>query len=267
MKSGKSLRSTSPKTGEVSPCLDIPRKDTATRKNSAKMLAVRANELEVVFRMQTDAIIICDARMRISRANPAFHTQFGFDPVGVDIDDVFRRMSCRGLDEKPISSDSKSMPLTRGGDRATGLHLTATRPDGTDVAIEVSLTPVRAEEGVTGWAMVWHDILKQQHAEDALLRARVQLEDRIEEMAQIVRSVLVNPSRGRADWDAPSLTSRETRVLSLIAKGKPSGAIAEQLLISVHTVNRHRANIMAKLKVTKDAELVRYAILHGLAVR
>ena len=59
------------------------------------------------------------------------------------------------------------------------------------------------------------------------------------------------------------LTARETEVLKLIAEGKANKEIADALFISVHTVERHRANIMAKLDLKKTADLVRYAIQKG----
>ena len=59
------------------------------------------------------------------------------------------------------------------------------------------------------------------------------------------------------------LTNRETEVLKLIAEGKANKEIADVLFISVHTVERHRANIMAKLDLKNTADLVRYAIQKG----
>ncbi|MBI5634512.1 MAG: response regulator transcription factor [Nitrospirae bacterium] len=56
------------------------------------------------------------------------------------------------------------------------------------------------------------------------------------------------------------LTPREKEVIKLIADGKSSKEIGELLLISVRTVERHRANIMDKLQLKKTADLVKYAI-------
>lgn len=59
------------------------------------------------------------------------------------------------------------------------------------------------------------------------------------------------------------LTAREREVLKLVAEGKSSKEVADLLCISVRTVQHHRAGIMAKLKIRKTAELVRYAIREG----
>ncbi len=60
------------------------------------------------------------------------------------------------------------------------------------------------------------------------------------------------------------LTEREREVLALIAEGLSNQDIADALVISVKTVNRHRENIMAKLNLHSRVELVRYAIEKGL---
>ncbi len=59
------------------------------------------------------------------------------------------------------------------------------------------------------------------------------------------------------------LTGREKEVLKLIADGKRSKEIADLLLISTRTVERHRANIMQKLEVKKTADIMRHAIQKG----
>jgi len=60
------------------------------------------------------------------------------------------------------------------------------------------------------------------------------------------------------------LTPRELEILQLICNGLSNRAIAERLELSVNTVAVHRANIMSALGLHKTAELVVYAIQHGL---
>jgi DNA-binding NarL/FixJ family response regulator len=59
------------------------------------------------------------------------------------------------------------------------------------------------------------------------------------------------------------LSAREREVLKLVAEGKSSKEVADLLCISVRTVQHHRASIMAKLKIRKTADLVRYALREG----
>jgi two-component system response regulator NreC len=60
------------------------------------------------------------------------------------------------------------------------------------------------------------------------------------------------------------LTPREQEVLTLIADGHTNREIADKLVISVKTVDRHRENIMRKLNLHSRVELVKYAIGKGL---
>jgi len=67
---------------------------------------------------------------------------------------------------------------------------------------------------------------------------------------------------GREDGDG--LSDRERDVLRLIALGYTNGEIADQLGLSVRTVESHRAHIQQKLGMGKRSELVRYALDSGL---
>ncbi len=60
------------------------------------------------------------------------------------------------------------------------------------------------------------------------------------------------------------LSDRELDVLRLIALGHTNSEIAEELYLSVRTVESHRAHIQQKLQLTKRSELVRYALGRGL---
>lgn len=60
------------------------------------------------------------------------------------------------------------------------------------------------------------------------------------------------------------LTQREKEILRLIQQGKPSKQIASQLNISIHTVNRHRQNIIGKLSVGNTVEAIMAATMMRL---
>ena len=63
---------------------------------------------------------------------------------------------------------------------------------------------------------------------------------------------------------ASVLSAREREILGKIGQGKLSKEIAEELFISVHTVNTHRQRILEKLHVGNSLEAVRYARMYGL---
>jgi two-component system response regulator NreC len=94
------------------------------------------------------------------------------------------------------------------------------------------------------------------------------------ELVQAVRSAAagqtyLQPALGARLASEPdpaedSLSEREIEVLRLIALGHTNAEIAEQLFISVRTVETHRAHIQQKLGVSSRAELVRSALSRGL---
>jgi DNA-binding NarL/FixJ family response regulator len=81
-------------------------------------------------------------------------------------------------------------------------------------------------------------------------------------VAALIRNHLDRAGEGQAAADI--LTPRELEVLKLIAEAYTSKEIAEMLVISVKTVERHRANILEKLGMRDRVELTRYAIKRGL---
>ncbi len=76
---------------------------------------------------------------------------------------------------------------------------------------------------------------------------------------------LPNPDSGNAmHGPLEVLSPREREVLLLLALGNTNHEIADELVVSVKTVETHRAHIMNKLKVDSRAELVRHALAAGL---
>lgn len=72
-----------------------------------------------------------------------------------------------------------------------------------------------------------------------------------------------------ADMDADrtpqeALSDRELQVLQLIAAGEALGDIAQQLHVSPKTVSTHKMRLMQKLGIDNNADLIRYAVRHGL---
>ena len=80
---------------------------------------------------------------------------------------------------------------------------------------------------------------------------------------QPIRPMPTSPARPTATYP-DGLTTREMDVLRLLAQGLTSAQIAEQLIISVVTVNFHVRSIYSKLGVTSRAAATRYAVEHHL---
>lgn len=110
-------------------------------------------------------------------------------------------------------------------------------------------------------------LLKDCAFEELVTAIRTVLHDKIYLSQRIHEQVLQDyvAQLNRADATAFSLLSpREREVLQLIAEGASVKEIAEQLSISVKTVETYRAQIMEKLDLHSVAELTKYAIREGL---
>jgi DNA-binding NarL/FixJ family response regulator len=82
------------------------------------------------------------------------------------------------------------------------------------------------------------------------------------EVTELVEDDLRRARNGEMPHDR--LTPRETEVIKLVAESYTNRQIAEALVISESTVERHRANILQKLGMRDRVELTRYAIRNGL---
>jgi DNA-binding NarL/FixJ family response regulator len=82
-------------------------------------------------------------------------------------------------------------------------------------------------------------------------------------VTRLIRDYLDRAGRGEAIPEDP-LTPRELQVVKLIAEGHTTDEIADVLVISPKTVERHRANVLEKLGMRNRVELTRYAIRRGL---
>ncbi|EHQ88676.1 response regulator [Desulfosporosinus youngiae] len=81
-------------------------------------------------------------------------------------------------------------------------------------------------------------------------------------LAQNLVKSIYSPRKESNSSDS-NLTEREKEVLRYIALGYTNKEIGESLLVSVKTVETHKARIMEKLQCHKRSELVRYALEHG----
>lgn len=83
--------------------------------------------------------------------------------------------------------------------------------------------------------------------------------------AQLVYRQLVNPTDMETkDTKVKHLSEREREVLRYLALGHTNQEIADMLHVSVKTVETYKARIMEKLEMRKRADLVRYAMDHGI---
>ena len=139
-------------------------------------------------------------------------------------------------------------------------ELRESSPDTAIVVLTMQNDPAFAREAMQGGALGF--VLKQA-ADDELVEA-VRLAARGETYLNPKLGAQVAAAPPAPQWPPDDLTEREVDVLRLIALGHTNSEIAGQLFLSVRTVETHRAHIQQKLGLSARAELVRYALDHGL---
>jgi len=106
-------------------------------------------------------------------------------------------------------------------------------------------------------------IMKQEGGKKLMQAIRQVLEGKIyvsEKMSADILEIFSGRRAGTESSPVKKLTDREFEVFQLIGQGKGTRDIAEKLHLSVKTVEVHRANIKAKLKLKSSSELIRFAV-------
>ena len=166
--------------------------------------------------------------------------------------------SARRLKPDIIISDV-SMPVMSGldalrvlkaeGSQARFIFLT--------VHTEAQLAAEAMRAGASGY------LLKAPAGEELFEAIRAVMAGRVYLSPHITEGVLRTIS-GRANQGERQLTSRQREVLRLIAQGKRMKEIAADLNISVRTVEDHKSQLLVALGVKSTADLVKFALKHGL---
>lgn len=156
-----------------------------------------------------------------------------------------------------------SMPRLSGAqaaERIVALNL-PTRIVILSMHADTALVQQLLRRGVKGY------LLKDAVTEELILAVRSAYQGKVylsPTVSDSVMNLLMSPPPENVQSVADLLSVREREVLQLIAEGHTNLSIAEQLGISVKTVEKHRANLMAKLEVNDIASLIRVSIKHGL---
>jgi len=103
-------------------------------------------------------------------------------------------------------------------------------------------------------------ILKDTGSAEVYLAIKAVVSGKTHFSPSIEKALIDNPLKEEKE----KLTTREQVILAYIAQGQSNKAVAKILNISFRTVEAHRRNIKAKLQLDSLAELIRYAVNHGL---
>ncbi len=110
-------------------------------------------------------------------------------------------------------------------------------------------------------------LLKDSAFEELLVAIKTARENQFylsREITSIVVEDYINLVKSAESSAFAILTNREREVLQLIAEGKATKEIANQLNVSVKTIETHRKQLMDKLNIHSIAELTKYAIREGI---
>jgi two-component system response regulator NreC len=133
-------------------------------------------------------------------------------------------------------------------------------PDTAIVVLTMQNEPAFAREALRAGALGY--VLKESANAELVEAVRAAVDGRTYLQAQLGARLAAEPAKPEPGAD--DLSERETEVLQLIALGHTNMEIAEQLYLSVRTVESHRAHIQQKLRLSTRAELVRHALDQGL---
>ena len=166
--------------------------------------------------------------------------------------------SARRLKPDIIISDV-SMPVMSGLDALR--QLKAEGSQARFILLTVHTEPELAAEAMRAGASGY--LLKAAAGEELFEAIRAAMAGRVYLSPHIAGDVLRTIS-GRANQGERQLTSRQREVLQLIAQGKRMKEIAADLNISVRTVEDHKSQLLVALGVKSTADLVKFAVKHGL---
>jgi len=133
----------------------------------------------------------------------------------------------------------------------------AASPETRVVVLTMQSDPAFAREAMQAGVLGY--ILKEAADAELVKAVRLAAQDRTYLQPDLGARLAAEPAGPPDD-----LSVREREILRLIALGHTNVEISEQLVISVRTVESHRAHIQQKLRLTKRSELVRYALDRGM---
>jgi two-component system response regulator NreC len=84
-------------------------------------------------------------------------------------------------------------------------------------------------------------------------------------ISRIIPDLEALAAQNKTREQTPVLTARESEVLRLLAEGRTARETADELSLSIKTVEAHKLNLMRKLDIHHRAALIAYAVQHGLA--
>ena len=205
-------------------------------------------------------VLLADDHLLVAEALTSLLTP-EFDLVGV-VEDGRALLEAAGKLHPDVIVADVSMPhlngidalaqLRQGGDRTPVVFLTMHR--------DVTFARRALDAGASGF------VLKHSASVELVAAIRAALQGKTYLTPQLAGEVLEAMKEGSEQAGDPvaSLTPRQREVLQLLAEGRSAKEIAANLGISARTVEFHKNQMMENLDLHTNAELIHFAIKHGL---
>ena len=205
-------------------------------------------------------VLIADDHVMVAEALKSLLSP-EFDLVGVVKDGRELIDAARTLRPDVIVADV-AMPHLNGIDALVQLRQEGNRVPMVFLTMHREPTFARRalEAGASGF------VLKHSASVELITALQAALEGKTYLTPQLAGPVLESMRRGPGEGDDPvvALTPRQREVLQLLAEGRSAKEIAASLSISARTVEFHKYQLMETLDLHTNAELVHFAIKHGL---
>jgi len=205
-------------------------------------------------------VLLCDDHLLVAEALKSLLTA-EFELVAV-VEDGRAMVEAAGRLRPDVIVADVTMPHLNGIDALVQL-----RQGGNPVPVvfltmhrDVTFARRALEAGASGF------VLKHSAPAELVLAIRAALEGRTYLTPQLAGEVLASMKQGPEEASDPvaSLTPRQREVLQLLAEGRSAKEIAASLSISARTVEFHKYQLMETLDLHTNAELVHFAIKHGM---
>jgi DNA-binding NarL/FixJ family response regulator len=205
-------------------------------------------------------VLVCDDHLIVGEALKSLLAP-EFDLVGV-VGDGRALIEAAGTLRPDVIVADISMPqlngidalvrLRQGGDHTPVVFLTMHR--------DVTFARRALEAGASGF------VLKHSAPTELIAAIRAALEGRTYLTPQLAGEVLdaMKQTPGNVADPVVSLTPRQREILQLVAEGRSAKEIASSLSISTRTVEFHKYQMMETLGLHNSADLIHFAIKHGL---
>ncbi len=176
-------------TGAVVASLDITHQRELERKTQqiAAEAQRRAEQLDAVFTAMMDAVIVYNAEGKVIKANPAAIEAYGFDPTGINQEELVRKLQLRYPDGRLVPVEELPSSRALRAEKVYGERLLLTNSRGEDLTILNSASSLPSEDGgLAGAVVVWRDVSERERLLAGIEQERDKLRTLIDNMTDEV---------------------------------------------------------------------------------